>query len=74
MPHKDPEQRRAYGRARYHKRKLAIAQRIQKMREADPSSCAGLMRKCPGKAQRKISKPDKYVEDILTWMEKKGVE
>lgn len=74
MPHKNPEQRRAYERARYHKRKLAMAQRIQQMRGADPRSCAGLLRKGPGKAQRKISNPEKYIADILTWMEKKGVE
>lgn len=67
MPHKDPEQRRAYDRAKYQKRKLDMARKGQKEFGRRP------LRKTPAKAPRRIVDIDKYVDKIMVWLEKRGV-
>lgn len=74
MPHKTPEQRRAYARVRYHKKKEERAKRMAKSIASNPSSLDCILRKSPGRAQRKVKDPSKYADNILAWMEKKGVE
>ena len=73
MPYKDPEKKKAYYRNRYHKAKQDLIDKIDKAVKADPRSPMRLSRKTPNKPKRKVD-PDKFINGVLRWMDRKGIE